>query len=89
MAAAIAGGFDVHFVEPLCARLTCPICQMAAREPRITDCGHHAVLSRVLETTDQTWKSNMPCLQNRAEKIGDLSKQHGKTRDSESENCLR
>ncbi|XP_062505855.1 TNF receptor-associated factor 6-like [Corticium candelabrum] len=44
MAAPIAGGFDVHFVEPLCDRLTCPICQLAAREPRITDCGHQFCL---------------------------------------------
>ncbi|XP_062511823.1 TNF receptor-associated factor 6-like [Corticium candelabrum] len=34
------GGFDAHFVEPLSVRLTCPICQLATREPRVTECGH-------------------------------------------------
>ena len=33
-------GFDARFVEPLHDQWTCPICQVAAREPRVTDCGH-------------------------------------------------
>ena len=33
-------GFDARFVEPLHDQWTCPICQVAAREPRLTDCGH-------------------------------------------------
>ena len=39
-----AGGFDAHFVEPLSDRLTCSICQLATREPRVTDCGHQFCL---------------------------------------------
>ncbi|XP_062505858.1 TNF receptor-associated factor 5-like [Corticium candelabrum] len=39
-----AGGFDAHFVEPLPDRLTCSICQLATREPRVTVCGHQFCL---------------------------------------------
>ncbi|XP_062505844.1 TNF receptor-associated factor 4-like [Corticium candelabrum] len=35
-----AEGFDAHFVELASDRLTCPICQLATREPRVTECGH-------------------------------------------------
>ena len=40
MAAAERGGFDVVFVDILSERLTCPVCHMAIREPRLTECGH-------------------------------------------------
>ncbi|XP_062516055.1 TNF receptor-associated factor 6-like [Corticium candelabrum] len=34
------GGFDVCFVEPLSDQHTCPICQLALCNPKLTDCGH-------------------------------------------------
>ncbi|XP_062518992.1 TNF receptor-associated factor 6-like [Corticium candelabrum] len=34
-------GFDAVFVEPLDEKFTCPICQLACREPTLTQCGHH------------------------------------------------
>ena len=34
-------GYDANFVLPLSEEQTCPICQLALREPQLTDCGHH------------------------------------------------
>lgn len=36
----ILGGHDADFVSPLSEDLTCPICQLALKEPRLTNCGH-------------------------------------------------
>ena len=36
----MAGGYDAHFVDPLADRFSCPICQLALRDPIVTDCGH-------------------------------------------------
>ena len=33
-------GFDAYFVEPLKDLWKCPICRLAAREPKLTECGH-------------------------------------------------
>ncbi|XP_062512459.1 TNF receptor-associated factor 4-like [Corticium candelabrum] len=35
-----SGGFEAHFVEPLIDLWKCPICLLAAREPKLTECGH-------------------------------------------------
>ena len=39
--ASTQGGFDAVFVVGLSERLTCPICQLAMKEPQLTRCGHH------------------------------------------------
>ena len=33
-------GFDYLFIETLSERLICPVCQMAMKEPKLTECGH-------------------------------------------------
>ena len=47
--AVIQGGFDNVFVKKLSERFTCPICHLALKEPRLTECGHHFCASCLTE----------------------------------------
>ena len=58
------GGFDAVFVVELSERFTCPVYQLALKEPQLTKCGHHfceTCLHNYLDSRRQCYHSCPTC----------------------------